>query len=212
MYQVYLNLEVITIIIRPFTYDSDAHIVSGRKSTITIENLSPQLSDEERIEQRRCIEEGLFERALIPQVISSIPLKMAFMSAYSTGINNDKSSAAALVIPQISIMALIIEKSIMYPPTLIMASQEDWTGDAEVLYWEHVIIEFWKGRRKLKSILPNKAPVRAFDIIEDMSIMYPAFTLLSIPQDRAPIMNMGPALQQKSRSRWMSSFDMAFER
>ena len=61
MYQVYLNLEVITIIIRPFTYDSDAHIVSGRKSTITIENLSPQLSDEERIEQRRCIEEGLFE-------------------------------------------------------------------------------------------------------------------------------------------------------
>ncbi len=61
MYQVYLNPEVITIIIRPFTYDSDAHIVSGRKSTITIENLSPQLSDEERIEQRRCIEEGLFE-------------------------------------------------------------------------------------------------------------------------------------------------------
>ena len=61
MYHVYPNLEVITIIIRPFTYDSDAHIVSGRKGTITIENLSPQLSDEERIEQRRCIEEGLFE-------------------------------------------------------------------------------------------------------------------------------------------------------
>ena len=52
---------MIPIIIRPFTYDSDAHIVSGRKGTITIENLSPQLSDEERIEQRRCIEEGLFE-------------------------------------------------------------------------------------------------------------------------------------------------------
>ena len=61
MYQVYQNLEVITIIIRPFTYASDAHIVSGRKSTITIENHSPQLSDEERIEHRRCIEEGLFE-------------------------------------------------------------------------------------------------------------------------------------------------------
>ena len=57
----YPILEVISIIIRPFTYDSDAHIVSGRKGTITIENLSPQLSDEERIEQRRCIEEGLFE-------------------------------------------------------------------------------------------------------------------------------------------------------
>ena len=52
---------MIAIITRPFTYSSDAHIVSGRKSTITIENLSPQLSDEERIEQRRCIEEGLFE-------------------------------------------------------------------------------------------------------------------------------------------------------
>ena len=52
---------MISIIIRPFTYDSDAHIVSGRKGTITIENLSPQLSDEERIEQQRCIEEGLFE-------------------------------------------------------------------------------------------------------------------------------------------------------
>ena len=61
MYQAYPNLEVIAIITRPFTYSSDAHIVSGRKSTITIENLSPQLSDEERIEQRRCIEEGLFE-------------------------------------------------------------------------------------------------------------------------------------------------------
>jgi len=57
----YPTLEVISIIIRPFTYDSDAHIVSGRKGTITIENLSPQLSEEERIEQRRCIEEGLFE-------------------------------------------------------------------------------------------------------------------------------------------------------
>ncbi|MBU5627231.1 hypothetical protein KQI82_09960 [Oscillibacter sp. MSJ-2] len=49
------------MITRPFTYNSDAHIVSGRKNTITIENLTPQLSDEERFEQRRCIEEGLFE-------------------------------------------------------------------------------------------------------------------------------------------------------
>ena len=54
-------MEVIAIIVRPFTYNSNTHIVSGRKSTITIENLSPQFSDEERIEQRRCIEEGLFE-------------------------------------------------------------------------------------------------------------------------------------------------------
>lgn len=46
---------------RPFTYDSDIHSVSGRTGNIRIENLSPRLSDEERVEQRRCIEEGLFE-------------------------------------------------------------------------------------------------------------------------------------------------------
>lgn len=52
---------MIVIIVRPFTYDSDAHIVSGRKAMIRIENLSPQLTAEECMEQRRCIEEGLFE-------------------------------------------------------------------------------------------------------------------------------------------------------
>ena len=52
---------MIVIIVRPFTYDSDAHIVSGRKTMIRIENLSPQLTAEECMEQRRCIEEGLFE-------------------------------------------------------------------------------------------------------------------------------------------------------
>lgn len=57
----HIDLEAISIIIRTFTYDRDAHIVSGRKGMITIENLSPVLSDEERVEQRRCIEEGLFE-------------------------------------------------------------------------------------------------------------------------------------------------------
>lgn len=54
-------LEVIVIIVRPFTYDSDAHIFSGRKNMIRIENLTPQLTAEECMEQRRCIEEGLFE-------------------------------------------------------------------------------------------------------------------------------------------------------
>ena len=52
---------MIVIIVSPFTYDSDAHIVSGRKAMIRIENLSPQLTAEECMEQRRCIEEGLFE-------------------------------------------------------------------------------------------------------------------------------------------------------
>lgn len=54
-------MEVMAIIIRPFTYDSETNLVSGRKNQIQIENLSPVLSDEERIEQRRCIEEGLFD-------------------------------------------------------------------------------------------------------------------------------------------------------
>ena len=53
--------EVIVIIVRPFTYDIDAHIISGRKNMIRIENLTPQLTAEECMEQRRCIEEGLFE-------------------------------------------------------------------------------------------------------------------------------------------------------
>ena len=54
-------MEVITIIVRSLTYDSEAHNVPGRKGNIRIENLSPQLSYEERLEQRKCIEEGLFE-------------------------------------------------------------------------------------------------------------------------------------------------------
>ena len=54
------NREVVTVIVRPFTYDSEAYNVPGRKGNIRIENLSPQLSREERFEQRKCIEEGLF--------------------------------------------------------------------------------------------------------------------------------------------------------
>lgn len=53
-------MEVAAIIVRPFTYDSEAYTVPGRKGDIRIENLTPQLSSEERIEQRKCIEEGLF--------------------------------------------------------------------------------------------------------------------------------------------------------
>ena len=56
-----INREVVTIIVRPFTYDSEAYNVLGRKGNIRIENLSPQLSREEHLEQRKCIEEGLFE-------------------------------------------------------------------------------------------------------------------------------------------------------
>ncbi len=53
--------EVSAMIVRPFTYTSEAHTVAGRRCGIRIENLSPVLSDEERAEQRRCIEAGLFE-------------------------------------------------------------------------------------------------------------------------------------------------------
>ena len=59
MYQTQTT-EAVTIIVRPFTYDSEAYNVPGRKGNIRIENLSPQLSREERFEQRKCIEEGLF--------------------------------------------------------------------------------------------------------------------------------------------------------
>jgi len=52
---------VIVIIVRPFTYDSNTHIVPGRKAMIRVENLSPQLTAEEYMKQRRCIEESLFE-------------------------------------------------------------------------------------------------------------------------------------------------------
>ncbi|MEG1878101.1 MAG: hypothetical protein RR211_00575 [Pseudoflavonifractor sp.] len=52
---------MIAIIIRPFTYESDIQISSGRNNPIKIENLTPVLTEEERIEQRRCIESGLFE-------------------------------------------------------------------------------------------------------------------------------------------------------
>ncbi len=54
-------VEVVIIVIRPLTYDSDVHTVSGRRNDIRIENLSPILSDEERVKQRKCVEEGLFE-------------------------------------------------------------------------------------------------------------------------------------------------------
>ncbi len=56
-----MDREGIAILIGPFTYDRETHVVSGRKGNIEVENLSPQLSEEERLEQRKCIEAGLFE-------------------------------------------------------------------------------------------------------------------------------------------------------
>ena len=44
-----------------FTYDRNIHTVSGRKGGIRIENLVPQLPDEERTARRRGIKDRLFE-------------------------------------------------------------------------------------------------------------------------------------------------------
>ena len=49
------------ILVRPLTYDREVYDVPGRKGNIRMENLSPQLSREERLEQCKRIEEGLFE-------------------------------------------------------------------------------------------------------------------------------------------------------
>ena len=54
-------LEVIAIIIRPFTYNSEVQIISGRKNSISIENLTPILTGEELAKQRRCIETSLYD-------------------------------------------------------------------------------------------------------------------------------------------------------
>ena len=52
---------MVAFLLRPFDYCSDEHLISGRKGEIKIENLTPILSEEERVEQRRCMEEGLFD-------------------------------------------------------------------------------------------------------------------------------------------------------
>lgn len=52
---------MIAIIIRPFHYESDIQTLHGRKNKIQIENLTPILTDEERLEQQKCIEVGLFD-------------------------------------------------------------------------------------------------------------------------------------------------------
>lgn len=52
---------MIAIIIRPFHYESNIQILHGRKNKIRIENLTPILTDEERLEQQKCIEVGLFD-------------------------------------------------------------------------------------------------------------------------------------------------------
>ena len=52
---------MVTIIIRSFTYDVESHNILSRGKTIRVENLTPQLTGEEFIEQRRCIEDNLFD-------------------------------------------------------------------------------------------------------------------------------------------------------
>lgn len=49
------------ITIAPFSYRSEIHTVSGKKGAVTVENLSPQLSEEERSDCIANMEAGLFE-------------------------------------------------------------------------------------------------------------------------------------------------------
>ena len=55
------GLEGIIILLRSVTYTSEIHTASMRDRTVTIENKTPQLSEQERAEQYRAIECGLFD-------------------------------------------------------------------------------------------------------------------------------------------------------
>ena len=55
------GLEGIIILLRSVTYTSEIHTASMRNQTVTIENKTPQLSEQERAEQYRAIECGLFD-------------------------------------------------------------------------------------------------------------------------------------------------------
>ena len=54
-------MEGINILLRSVTYTSEIHTASMRDRTVTIENKTPQLSEQERAEQYRAIECGLFD-------------------------------------------------------------------------------------------------------------------------------------------------------
>ena len=54
------GLEGIIILLRAVTYTSEVHTAFIRNRTVTIENKTPQLSEQERAEQYRAIECGLF--------------------------------------------------------------------------------------------------------------------------------------------------------
>lgn len=55
------GLEGIIILLRAVTYTSEVHTTFIRNRTVTIENKTPQLSEQERAEQYRAIECGLFD-------------------------------------------------------------------------------------------------------------------------------------------------------
>ena len=55
------RLEGIIILLRAVTYTSEVHTAFIRNRTVTIENKTPQLSEQERAEQYRAIECGLFD-------------------------------------------------------------------------------------------------------------------------------------------------------
>lgn len=50
-----------SILFRQLTYTAEKHTATIRDQTITIENMIPQLTEQERLEQYQEIESGLFE-------------------------------------------------------------------------------------------------------------------------------------------------------
>ena len=49
------------IILRNLSYSTESQTLAQRDRTITIEHYNPILTEEEKIEQRQTIEEGLFD-------------------------------------------------------------------------------------------------------------------------------------------------------
>ena len=140
----------------------------------------------------------LKESSFIPQVISKIPEKRALLSINPKGVKVEMHFAKNSVIPVRERISVITEKRIIYPPTFTMASQEFSTAEDFLFSAQQKDIENRSfGENK---ILPDIIPQRVFDRKDDTRIIYPTKGIFIISQANVPIINIGPALQQKKRS------------
>ena len=148
----------------------------------------------------------LTESSFIPQVISKIPEKRALLSIKPRGVKREIHFAKNSVIPVRERISVITEKRIIYPPTFTMASQEFSTAEDFLFSTQQKDIENRSfGENK---ILPDIIPQRVFDRKDDTRIIYPTKGILTISQANVPIINIGPALQQKKRSFCTSAEDI----